>query len=67
MGQKWKKLYQLYKDQEELLKRNFADEVAKLEADQETALMEQQTLMLRQGRILIMSYDCCCCCYLYCD
>ncbi|ESO05736.1 hypothetical protein HELRODRAFT_191370 [Helobdella robusta] len=48
IGQKWKKLYQLYRDQEELLKKNFADEVAKLEVDQETAMLEQHTNMLRQ-------------------
>ena len=48
-GQKWKKLYQMQKEQEEMLKRNFEEEVAKLEMDQETAQLEQHAIMLRQG------------------
>jgi len=48
-GQKWKNLYQMYKEREEMLKRNFDDEVAKLDMDQETAKLEMHTAMLRQG------------------
>ena len=40
----------MHKEQEELLKRNFDEEVHKLEMDQETALLEQQAVMMRQGQ-----------------
>lgn len=49
-GQKWKMLYQLHKEQEMLLKRNFNEEVAKLEMDMETAQLEQHTVKMRQGK-----------------
>lgn len=52
-GQKWKALYQLHKDQEELLKRNFNEEVAKLEMDMETAQLEQHTVKMRQGALSV--------------
>lgn len=51
-GQKWKALYKMHKEQEELLRRNFDEEVRKLEMDQETALLEQQAVMMRQGQLL---------------
>lgn len=53
-GQKWKALYQLHKDQEELLKRNFNEEVAKLEMDMETAQLEQHTVKMRQGALSVV-------------
>jgi len=36
-------------EQQELLKKNFEDEVSKMELDMEAALMEQHTALLRQG------------------
>ena len=36
-------------EQQELLKKNFEDEVSKMEMDMEAALMEQHTALLRQG------------------
>jgi len=49
-GLKWKTLYQMLQEQQDLLKKNFEDEVSKMEMDMEAALMEQHTAMLRQGR-----------------
>jgi len=49
-GLKWKTLYQMLQEQQELLKKNFEDEVSKMEMDMEAALMEQHTAMLRQGQ-----------------
>lgn len=49
-GLKWKTLYQMLQEQQELLKKNFEDEVSKMELDMEAALMEQHTALLRQGR-----------------
>ena len=57
-GQKWKTLYQMYKEREDLLKRNFEEEAAKLDMDQETAKMEQHTAMLRQGGLTVLSGRC---------
>ena len=48
-GLKWKTLYQMLQEQQELLKKNFEDEVSKMELDMEAALMEQHTALLRQG------------------
>jgi len=48
-GLKWKTLYQMLQEQQELLKKNFEDEVSKMEMDMEAALMEQHTAMLRKG------------------
>lgn len=48
-GLKWKTLYQMLQEQQELLKKNFEDEVGKMELDMEAALMEQHTALLRQG------------------
>ena len=48
-GLKWKTLYQMLHEQQELLKKNFEDEVSKMEMDMEAALMEQHTALLRQG------------------
>jgi len=48
-GLKWKTLYQMLQEQQDLLKKNFEDEVSKMEMDMEAALMEQHTAMLRQG------------------
>lgn len=47
-GLKWKTLYQMLHEQQELLKKNFDDEVSKMEMDMEAALMEQHTALLRQ-------------------
>jgi hypothetical protein len=47
-GLKWKTLYQMLQEQQELLKKNFEEEVAKMELDMDAALMEQHTAMLRQ-------------------
>ena len=54
MGHKWKKLYQLYKEQQEILKKNFAEEVSKLEADQANLVIEQRKHMLMQGDWLVV-------------
>jgi len=48
-GLKWKTLYQMLYEQQELLKKNFEDEAGKMELDMEAALMEQHTALLRQG------------------
>jgi len=48
-GLKWKTLYQMLQEQQELLKKNFEDEVSKMEMDMEAAVMEQHTALLRQG------------------
>jgi len=50
-GLKWKTLYQMLQEQQELLKKNFEEEVAKMELDMDAALMEQHTAMLRQDLI----------------
>ena len=50
-GLKWKTLYQMLQEQQELLKKNFEDEVSKMEMDMEAALMEQHTALLRQGSL----------------
>jgi len=39
----------MLQEQQELLKKNFEDEVSKMELDMEAALMEQHTALLRQG------------------
>jgi NOPS (NUC059) domain len=51
-GLKWKTLYQLLHEQQEALKKNFEEEVVKMEMDMEAALLEQHTVMLRQGKII---------------
>jgi hypothetical protein len=58
-GLKWKTLYQLLHEQQEALKKNFEEEVVKMEMDMEAALMEQHTAMLRQGdRIVLLPSAC---------
>lgn len=54
-GLKWKTLYQMLQEQQELLKKNFEDEVSKMEMDMEAALMEQHTAMLRQGLLQVFA------------
>jgi len=39
----------MYKEREDMLKRNFEEEVNKLEMDQETAKLEMHAAALRQG------------------
>jgi len=56
-GLKWKTLYQMLLEQQELLKKNFEDEVSKMELDMEAALMEQHTALLRQGMFFISQYQ----------
>ena len=53
-GQKWKTLYQLHHEQQEILKRNFDEEASKLDMDEDAARLEQHTIMLRQGLCQIL-------------
>lgn len=48
-GMKWKALYQMLLEQQDLLKKNFEEEVSKMEMDMDAALMEQHTALLREG------------------
>ena len=53
-GHKWKEMYLMHNEAEENLKRQFHENVVKLEIEQANAQMEYQTQKLREG----MLYQC---------
>ena len=48
-GRKWQQMYLHHQSEEENLKRQFEENVSKLELDMANGYMEHQTQMLREG------------------